>query len=873
MRHRLPGARLHALLVRLHPSRFRRRFGPASERLFADWVGEAADDAERRHRARRAIAQALGTLLGAWLDEIRRRTGALGRAAATGLERAARGAAAAVRSARRRPVQAATVVLTVAIAVGANAALFTIARTLLLRPLPYRDAGRLVRVEGGPVVQFASDGFELKELFTTLPGLAASSHFIAGGSANLSGAAETTRVRLAQVATDFFDVLGAQIALGRGLTADDRGKQVAVIGHDLWRSSFGGDPGVLGRSLTLNGRSYTIVGVAGPEVDLPAGSSAWLPAPFTVDFFGNAFRAEAIARLAPGADPAVLNRLLADRFTSAGEAGDRADGVPVPELAPLRKVLLRDVSAPLFTLLAAALLVLLLGGLNVATLWASEAAERIDDLRLRRALGASRRRILTDLVAEKVAVALAGGAAAILVAGLVTDLLASRIPASIPGRDAIGVDGATGLAALGLALVAGLTFGTIAAASALRIERGATSRSRDTAPNQRLQTAFVIGQGALALVLVAGAGLMVRTFQELAATPLGFDPEGTLAFQVRLSETDATTELARAYARELEERLHALPGVVAVGVTDLPPLSFEMGYAVRLRRSGDSDAEPAFALAMKANDDYFAAAGIPVLGGETFADVPEREPGLIVDSEVASRLFPDGQAVGRAVEVLESVDGQERWRETRIRAVVGRVHAHGVRQSAYPTAYYDLRSRPSHSLGIILRVEGNPSRLAESVREAALAVRPTVAPYNLRSLRSVASGLLDTDRVLAQVGAAFSLVAIGLAALGLYGLMTRRIARRRHEYGVRMALGAQAGALVRSAVRSAATLGLLALGLGLPGALLAARLLRARLYGIGPFDPLVLGAGCALLLAVMIASAWLPSRRITRVDPREALVG
>lgn len=874
MRAKLPNARLHRLLLRLHPRHFRQRFGKQSDRLFLEWVGAAQGDLQRRRRGRRALIEASATLVAAWGDELARRTGRAGRALVAGLTMARRGTVAGFRSARVRPAQTLTVVLTVAIAVGANAALFSLARTLLLRPLPYDDADRLVRLEGGPVVSFAGQDFRLQEAFTTLPGLAGATYFVQGGSANLAGDAETARVRLAQVAGGFFEVAGVGMPVGRGILDGDSGEPVAVLSHRLWRQSFAADPEILERTLTMNGRTYSIIGVAPPEVDFPAETAVWLPLPFTLDFYGNAFGADALARLEPSADVDTLNTLLAARFDDPDNRDESGAAiVPPPRLVPLRRFLLRDISAPFLTLAGAASLVLLLGGLNLAGLWSSQIAERVDELRLRRALGASRGRILADLVAETVAVALVGGFAAILVARSAVSALGTQLPPSIPGQAAIADDAVTAIAALGLSLVAGLTFGGVAALGASRLERGATRRSRDGVESQRLQTALVIGQGALALVLVAGAGLMVRSFQELASAPLGFDPEGTLTFQVRLAGTDTSPESAAAYARELETRLAALPGVVAVGLTDLPPLSFEMGYAVQLRNLGESRDQPAFAVAMKASDDYFAAAGIPMLEGLPFDQQREGEPGLVVDARVASELFPNGAAAGRVVEVLEVIAGEQVWREVEIRAVVGRIHAHGVRESAYPAVYYDLRRNPSHSLGAIVRVQGNPNRLADSVRSAVLAVRPTVAPYNVRSLRSLASSLIESDRGLALVVSAFSLTALALAALGLYGLTARQVTRRRREYGVRLALGATTTHLVSGAVRRGLVLGVAAVLVGLPGALAGARMLRSRLFGVEPFDPFVLALGSAFLLAVVLVATWVPARRISRVDPSEALAG
>jgi putative ABC transport system permease protein len=383
----------------------------------------------------------------------------------------------------------------------------------------------------------------------------------------------------------------------------------------------------------------------------------------------------------------------------------------------------------------------------------------------------------------------------------------------------------------------------------------------------------VIAQGGLALVLLVGAGLMVRSFQNLASQPLGFQTEHRLGFQIRVPDSEAgTADEVREYALGLHQRLMRVPGVVAVGMTDIPPLTVGMARAHNVRVPGSPEDEAVMTRALRASSGYFESAGIPLLAGSAFGGLDERDQGVIINHQLASDLFGESNPVGRELEHLAfSRTGEKTWEAMTVRAVVGSVRSTGARGEPRPVLYRSLSDSPSRTLGIVVQSAGARPGLESAVRTAVRAVNPAVAPYDISMLEMRARDLIATDEALAAVSSGFSAAAILLAALGLYGTMSQSVARRRREFGVRLALGALPGVLIRSVIGKGALMAVAAVGLGIPATLFGGRVLEARLFGIAPSDPVTIGLGSAFVIGVALIAAWIPARRIAAVDPRESL--
>ncbi|MEK9501619.1 FtsX-like permease family protein [Gemmatimonadota bacterium DH-20] len=864
----LPWERTHRLLASLLPRGDRPE---AVHALFREWVGAAPDPAAARRRARRAVLDCARTV-------VRTRTVALARTLrrppiATGTAAAALRHTA--RSLRTRPLQAAVVVGTLALAIGANAVLFSATESLLLRPLPYAEAEQVVRVRGASVVSFRGDGrFAVDEVFADAPGVVATAFYTPEGSATLTGT-RNRRVRLAHVSPNFFEVLGVAPSLGggmRGLPVDTRG---ALLGHDLWRTDFAADPGVLGRDVILNGIAYPIVGVAPPEVRFPGDVDLWLSYPAEFEFLGGAFGAEAIGRLQPGVDPApVLEALERDRAEQMGEAPVGVEGRRPPppiELQSLPELLTGGVRRPILLLFGAAVVVLLLGALNLASVWVGAMVERAAEFRTRRALGASRGRLAAQVVAETTALSALGGLAALGVAALGTRVLAARLSADLVGATGLGVTPGTVVFALALALGLGVGVGLVAAlrggTSGAAGSRGGLVRGR-----VRLDSALVVGQGALALVLLVGSLVTARSLHRLVEVPLGFDTEATVSLTVRVPAAEASDGAAvLAYADALLARLSEVPGVATVGFTSRLPLSTGTAAGATFRRAGTPDSTAVGSLMATASPDYFVAAGIPMIAGRGVEGEPA-EGEVVVNEALARALFDTpGEAVGATIEEARYSGGSVEWAPVRIRGVVGAVRAAGPRNPAGPSHYLAPDRWPVREIGFAAEVRGDPAALVPDVLAAALEVNPRIVPFDVRTLGEAAARYVRTDRTLSRVIAGFSTAGLLLAALGLYGAVARSVASRRRELGVRLAMGADPSRLVRQVVHRGLRLGGLAVLCGVPVALVTSSALESRLFETSAHDPALIALAAVVVALVAAVAAWLPARRITRIDPRESL--
>ncbi len=861
------------MLVRLMARDYRTRWGRDAHEGYRRWVATAPDAEAARSRAFHGTWDAVRTLVRTRRDAGSRAVhgltggaGKMGNLILMALRRT-------VREFGRRPVHSVVVVGTIAIAVGVNAALFTTTQTLLLRSLPFDDPERVGTVRGVGVTMIGPDGWAFTDEFLEIRGIAEAAYYTADGGATLTGT-RNRRVRLAFVSPEFFDVLGVTLALGPGMREVPAGSPVAVLGYGMWQRDFAADRHILDRDVVLNGRSFRVVGVAPPEVAWPAAAEVWLGYPVAAEFIGGAYGAMPLVRVAPGVDLTSIDSELG-RLQEAERQLYQAAGFewPAAEIRVIRDELVGDLRAPMLTLFAAAGLVLLLGALNLASVWLHRVLERESELRTRRALGASRLRLVAQLTAEVTCLSFAGGLAALGVAAVGTRVLAARLPSMVPGVSTLGLRPGTVAVVAGLALGVGLVIGGVAAVHG-STAGVAGSRAGRTRSRARIEFALLAGQTAVASVLVATSIIAVRSLGMLSATPLGFDPDGTLAFTLQIPEAEADGgEAIDRYISTIAAELGDLRRVDKVGWTDRLPFAPGMFSGRSYRVRGRADTTRVSASSIAVSDDYFSAAGLDVLAGRGIG--PDWTPDeVVIDRELAASLFAGSaeQAVGKQLEYPRYDGGVEQWEPVRVRGVVESQRVSGARSEARATAFRRLDGRDARQVGFLLRVRGNPSTLRDDVAAAVRSVNPAIVPDEIRSLRTAADDVLSTDRTLASILTGFAVAGLLLAALGLYGVTARQVAGRRRELGVRLALGASPSALVATVTRRGIVVGGVAVVFAMPGVLLAWRALEDQVAGGMRLGPWTVLAGAATVLLVTTVSAWIPARRVARISPRDALM-
>lgn len=795
--------------------------------------------------------------------------GTRGRETMTGVGRSIRYA---LREAGRRPLYAATTVATLALAIGANAALLSLTRSILLGGLPYEGADRVVSVRDGGA-EIGADGFRLRSEVTGNPWLEAAALYFPDGAANLEaaeGRREARRVRLTQVSADFFETVGVSMLLGPGLAPDESDPRRVVLAHDLWLRAFGGGRGIVGSTVELNGRLHEVVGVAPPDVAFPNGTEVWIPTPADFEYFGSAMGPSVVARLQ---SPEVLSEaqtFIVERTEEQrAEVGAAGTERPLPSLVPLREVLVGSLRAPLLALLGAGALLLVLGCLNLTGLGVSRLADRSGELAVRRALGASRSRISGQLLGESLALAGLAGVVGLGVAAAVTRGMRLWLPPETPGLAehalALPVLAWTGV----LTLAAGVAVGVLPALHGGRVDASpALGRASEGPGRARLRTVLVAAQMAVALVPAVGAGLLGRSLVRLHEVPLGFDTDSVLSFEVKLPTISYPDEDARmTYIRSVVERLEALPGVEAAGATNRLPLGEGMGAGFRVRPAEATEGEGVTVTYVQASPGFFGALGTRVLRGSP-EPAHDGDSGVVVSETLARELFGGVDVVGREIRIR-----LREWSEPgSVTAVVEDVRLDGTDGEARAILYGRLTGDGwSATLGFAVRSAGAPAPLADAVRGVLAEVDPSVPPYAVRTTRQAVSRQLASRRAVARVGGLLAVLALFLAAMGLYGVVAQGVARRRRELGIRMALGAAPRSLLRRVLARGALLAATGLAAGIPLAIFLVRGLSGMLYEIDAGDPTTLLAAAAVLFVVALVATWLPARSVIRIDPRESL--
>jgi predicted permease len=849
------------LVWRLYPRPYRERFG-----------AQLQDYLAQLHRSGRGpgphvLVDAVVTLARSWAREVARSGSAVGCLAGE--------VGRTTRSVRRSPGYALVVIGILSLSLGVTTAVFSVSHAVLMGALPYNEPERVFRVQ--PTQQdLTADGWVPDVAFAALPQVEATALYFEGAGANLAAGGTVERVSLVQVTGDFFGVLGVDLLLGPGFSADPASPERAVLSHDLWTRAFGADRDIVGASIELNGRGYQVVGVAPADAAYPAGTDLWLPTPLVYEFYGGALGPSSIARLARESDAAVVGSIL--REWIAEQYADRPAeyGPPPPaRLVSLESDLVGPARAPLGVLLAISGLVLLLGCLNLAGVAVSRTSARADELRVRLALGAGRSRVFAHVLGEALTLAVIGGLASLAVARVAFRLVVSWLPPETPRLDAVGLSGPVlAFAAVG-AVVAGLVVGVLPAFQGAAVRGGLSRSGRGASDDRRavrLQSALVAGQVALACVLVAGASLLGRSLSALAAIPVGYDVERVLTFKVRLPAGAYPDEGAQgAYLASVIEELQRMPGVRAAGATSRLPLSEGFGVGLRVWLPGTSEEDATNVSWVNASEGYFDAMGLAVLG-PGIASAPGQDvfAEIALSRAVVQELFGDGDAVGQRVNVR--VFGREEPVLATLVAVVGDFRL-GSPEAAEPSRvmFTSLEPKPVPFLGFAVAATGEPAELAGRVREVLAGLDPSVPAFELRTTREAVRREVASRRALALLSGAYGVAALLLAALGLYGLVAQGVARRRRELGIRIALGARVGRLVGRAVGRALALAILGLALGIPVSIFLGGLARSLLFRVDPGDPVALAAVAVLMAGVAALAAYLPARGVGRLDPVETL--
>jgi putative ABC transport system permease protein len=773
-------------------------------------------------------------------------------------------------------------VLTLALGIGANSAMFSVVNAVLLRPLPLEEPERLVRlftVERAPTEVSGPDFMDFRAQARMLE-LAAMER----ESRTLTGAGEAERVRVGVVTPGFFELLRASPVLGRTFAEEEMepGRhRVAVLSHGFWRQRFDADPGVVGRTVRLDGEEHEVVGVAPPGFDYPDERALWVPV-VREGMFATSRRAVYLTVLGRLREGVTLERAEAEVGTIAArleEAYPESNTGVGATLRPLREVVVGDTRRPLLVLLGAVGFVLLIACANVANLVLARAATREGEFAVRMALGAGKGRLVRHLLTESLLLGALGGAVGLLLAVGGTRLLVALGPEGIPRVETVGVDATVLAFTAGVALLTGVLFGLAPALQVRRASLGTLLRGggRGAAGGRgnRVRAGLIVAETALAVVLLVGAGLLLRSFTGLVRVDPGIRSEGVLAFGLALPEARYAEEhRVRAFHADLLERLESIPGVGGAGSVLVLPLSgtsVSLGFAVAGRDPLPAGQRQTMQMRI-ASEGYFPAVGIPLVRGRSFtAQDREGSPPVVVLNEAAvRRFFPGEEPLGQRILlgwVRDSVPiGGE------VVGIVGDVRHFGPGEEPPPEIYLPLSQVPNPAMNVVVRTTAaDPLALAGAIRAELRALDPELAPGEIRPLDRVVSERVAQPRLYALLLSLFAAVALVLAAVGIFGVMSYSVAQRTREIGIRMALGAAAPAVQRLVVGRALLLTLAGLGLGTLGALALTRLLEGQLYGVAAADPATFLAAAALLAGVALLAGYLPARRATRVDPLVAL--
>ena len=798
----------------------------------------------------------------------------------------------AVRVLLKSPGFTLIVVLTLALGIGANTALFSVVNGVLLNPLPYPQPDQLA-VVSQKTAQFEqasvsypnfldwqkdNHSFQLMAAFRR-------------DDFNLTGQGEAERLNGDLVSAGFFPLLGVRPVIGRTFSAEeDRlgGAPVALIREGLWKRRFGSANDILGKTITLNGTSYAIIGVIPATYQLPSDREVYVPiGQWSEPSFRDrrmSFGMQVLGRLSPGVTfgqaRADMDRIARNLSISYPEA-DAGKGVTI---VSLRKNIVGDIEPFLLVLLGAVAFVLLIACANVANLLLARSTGRMHEFAIRAALGAGRARVIRQLLTESVLLAVLGGGLGLLIAAWGTEAVLAVLPDALPRAEEVGLDARVLIFTLAISLFAGFMFGLAPAfrTSQSRLQETLRESGRGlSGARQRVQGVFVVGEIAMALVLLAGSGLMIRSLARLWSVNPGFNPHNLLTFGISLAPSLASNPAgSRAALREFHDKIQALPGVDAVSFAggSMPMSSdSEIPFWLEGQSAPVSDNEKNWTLFYLDQPDYLKAMGIPLQRGRFFTSHDDEHSPIVavIDENFARKYFPREDPVGRRVNLLY-------FGSAEIVGVVGHIKHWGLDsdlsalvqvQLHLPVLQTPNRFMPliARGMTVALRSHTSPLTLVPSIQQAVAQLNSEEVMYNAKTMDAIISGSLAARRFSMILLGLFATVALVLSCVGIYGVISCLVEQRTREIGIRIALGAQQTDVLRSIMRQGVRMALMGVAIGSIAALGLTRLMSNLLYGVSPADPLTFFGVAALLVVMALAACFIPARRAMRVDPIVAL--
>jgi predicted permease len=783
-----------------------------------------------------------------------------------------------VRMLLRQPGYSLIAIGTLALGIGTNTAIFSVVNAVLLRPLPYENPGQLVRLwadnSGGRTDQNSFAPADITDFRDHLTAFEAIGLFDIGLSANLIGGAQPERVNGSEATPGLFTVLRVKPILGRTFLPDETEvaqSKVALISESLWRRRFGADPNFAGRSVQLDGVSFTVVGVLPASFKFPENVDLWLPFSFTASDWKNDRQhqyVQSVGRIRQGITltqaRAELESII-QRISPIFPASRKKWGVT---LIPMHEQVVGKVSSTLWILFGAVSFVLLIACVNVANLLLARTAARQQEIAIRVALGAGRPRIVKQFLTESLLLAVIGGGAGVLLAVGAIKLFSVSLLTVLPRADEVTVDGWVLLFTTTISIVTGIVFGLAPALQASNPNLNETLKEGGghlSGSRAGLKSLLVVSEIALSLVLLVGAGLLVKSFLRLQNVDAGFNPHKVLTMQVTLPNKQyPDTARQNSFVEQSLEKIEPLPGVKSAAATINLPLDnvWGLGYWV----PGHDNNPNQFADNAYITPKYFLTMGISISKGRDFLarDTSASAPVVIISESLARRHFHDENPLGQRLNT-----GVNR----EIIGVVGDVKPNGLERESAPTIYlpYAQKQTKATFFTYTIRTEQQPLNLAGAVEKEIRNLDKNLPVANIRTMEQVVSTSLAQRRLTMLLLGIFALTAVALAAVGIYGVMSFSLAQRRREFGIRMALGAKGRDVLAIAIRQGMKQALLGVVLGLFGAFWLTGLLEGLLFGVLPTDPLTFAAVASLLVIVALLSCWFPARRATKVDPLVAL--
>ncbi|MEK6289031.1 MAG: ABC transporter permease [Acidobacteriota bacterium] len=792
----------------------------------------------------------------------------------------------AIRSMIKAPGFTIIAALALALGIGANTAIFSVVNAVLLRPLPYEDPERLVHVhrmqppiERGPISR--PDYLEWESQQEVFQGIAAFFY----RTYNLTGVDQAERLSGARVTGSFFPLFGISPAAGRLFSpSDDQagGARVAVVGYGLWQRRFGGEAGVVGQTITLNGDSYTVVGVAPASFQFPRAVDVWTPALLAEEKAQRGSNyLKIIARLKDGVTQARAQAQMNQIAAAQAEKYPANDTNLTVAIVPLLEDQVGRIRPVLFILLGAVAFVLLIACANVANLLLARATARQKEFAIRTALGASRLRLARQLLTESVLLALVGGMLGVLLSVWGINLLVAAAPPTIPRVKEVRLD----LWVLGftflISLLTGIVFGLAPSLQVSRTDLNETLKEGGrgtTATNPHralLRKGLVIAEIALSLVLLVSAGLLIGSIDRLTRVSPGFDPRNVLTADVSFpqapssAKSDDDHSVAR-FLAEVEQRTAFLPGVLSVGtINDLPVTGrsgVNGGFSVEGRPAYNPGEEPVAEFRL-VTPGYFRAIGIPLVKGRELTERDDKSAPqtILINRAMAGHLFPDEEPIGKR---LLALDGKPH----EIVGVVGDARQWGLNLPAPDEIYFPFAQvNFTSNATLVVRAAGDPGGLADAVRGAVREVSPDAPVYRMKAMVDVVADSTAQQRFNMVLMSVFAAVALLMATIGLYGVISYSVTQRTHEIGVRMALGASTGDVMKLVVGQGMILTATGVAIGLGAAFGLTRLVSTLLFGVSPTDPLTFALISVILTGVALVACFVPARRATKVDPMIAL--